>query len=192
VLSAAVGVVGLHIQPTRIYSLPRGHVERSARRRNDEPECEGGTMDTSRRPDGPLDSRVDRQVRQVQGLQVMTRILSRIQSRIPSDRHPSTALMACEHQDALPGALRQGRRTSMEGGGARPLGGLEHQAGAAAGHPEPPIGGSERCRTPSQVLPPPRNTVNTVGPAQPFRCSTTLTVTRGELGETCSKGGAVG
>jgi hypothetical protein len=41
------------------------------------------------------------------------------------------------HQDARPGALRQGRRTSIEGGGARPLGGLEHQAGAAAGHPEP-------------------------------------------------------
>jgi hypothetical protein len=43
-----------------------------------------GKMDTSRRPDGPLDSRIDRQVRQLQGLQVMTRLLNRIPSRIPA------------------------------------------------------------------------------------------------------------
>ena len=100
-------------------------------------------MDTSRRPDGPIDSRADRQLRQPQGLQLMKWILSWIQSRplrwLPSpraiiDTADASRSSGCTSAGA-PGWRVQG--SPIEGGGARPLGGLVHQAGAAAGHPEP-------------------------------------------------------
>lgn len=49
---------------TRRSSPERGSEE--------EPQPTGGTMDTSRRPDGPIDSRADRQLRPTQGRHIMT------------------------------------------------------------------------------------------------------------------------
>jgi hypothetical protein len=91
VLATVIGVVGLHIQPTRLCSPPRGHrVGLPWSDSGDRHQPEGGTMDTSRRPDGPIDSRADQQLRQPQGLQLMKWILSWIQSRplrwLPSPR----------------------------------------------------------------------------------------------------------
>jgi hypothetical protein len=160
VLAAVIGVVGLHIQPTRLCSPPRGHRVGSPESDGGEKhQPEGGTMDTSRRPDGPIDSRADRQLRQPQGLQLMKWILSWIQSRplrwLPARAPSSTPLTRRDHQDAPLRVLRGWRveGSPVEGGGARPLGGLMLQAGAAAGHPEPTDRGSVRCQTPSQVLP---------------------------------------
>jgi hypothetical protein len=67
------------------------------------------------------------------------------------------------------GAPGRGRWTSVEGGGAHLLGGLEHQAGAASGHPEPTDRGLGGCGTPARSYLCPHNTVNTVVPAQPSR-----------------------
>jgi hypothetical protein len=72
----------------------------------------------------------------------------------------TTVADVCDRSDAVLGRSRPGSWRSVEDGGARLLGGLEHQAGAQ-GIRNRSIGGSERCRTPSQVLPLPRNTVNT-------------------------------
>ena len=145
VLATVLGVVGFHIQPTRFCGPPRGHrVGSPWSDSGDRHQPEGGTMDTSRRPDGPIDSRADRQLRQPQGLQLMKWILSWIQSRplrwLPSpraiiDTADASRSSGCAPLRALRGWRVQG--SPIEGGGARPLGGLVHQAGAAAGHPEP-------------------------------------------------------
>ena len=65
-------VVGLHIQPTRFCRSPRGQGGRIATSGSvREPQPEGGTMDTSRGSDGPIDSRADRQLRPTQGRHIM-------------------------------------------------------------------------------------------------------------------------
>jgi hypothetical protein len=144
VLATVIWRRGLHIQPTRLCSPPRGHrVGLPWSDSGDRHQPEGGTMDTSRRPDGPIDSRADRQLRQPQGLQLMKWILSWIQSRplrwLPSPRAIIDTADASRSSEctsagapglAGPGIADRGRRR-------RPLGGLVHQAGAAAGHPEP-------------------------------------------------------
>jgi hypothetical protein len=72
VLAAAVGVVGLHIQPTGFYRLQWGHGGSPPEHGSDEePQPTGGTMDTSRGLDGSSDSRADRQLRPTQGRHIM-------------------------------------------------------------------------------------------------------------------------
>jgi hypothetical protein len=71
-LASVVVVVGLHIQPTRFCRSPRGQGGRIATSGSvREPQPAGGTMDTSRGSDGPIDSRADRQLRPTQGRHIM-------------------------------------------------------------------------------------------------------------------------
>jgi hypothetical protein len=178
VLATVIGVVGLHIQPTRLCSPPRGHrVGLPWSDSGDRHQPEGGTMDTSRRPDGPIDSRADRQLRQPQGLQLMKWILSWIQSRplrwLPSpraiiDTADASRSSGCTSAGAPglagPGIADRGRqrppawRLGASGGRRRGASGAD-RSGARCG---------ARCgaRHPARSYLCLRKAVNTVVPAQ--------------------------
>ena len=160
VLATVIGVVGLHIQPTRLPSPPRGHrVGSPWSDSGDRHQPEGGTMDTSRRPDGPIDSRADRQLRQPQGLQLMKWILSWIQSRplrwLPSPRAIIDTADASRSSGCTSAALRAGGSRDRRSRAAAParLAAWCIRRAPPRGIQSRPIGGSVRCQTPSQVLP---------------------------------------
>jgi hypothetical protein len=140
---AAVGVAGFHIQPTRISSSPRGHGGGFARAQERLMGlARGGTMDTSRRPDGPIDSRIDRQVRPLQSLQLMTWMLSWIlKSAAELDTSPSASIgsddtMAITSMSrSVP--RRRGRWTPDGGWRRPPAWRLGASGGRRRRHPEP-------------------------------------------------------
>jgi hypothetical protein len=122
---------------------------------NDRGWPEGGTMDTSRGPDRPIHSRADQQVRQVQGLQLMTWILSWIQSWplswIPVQAPSSTAMTRWRPPARTRAFPRRAGRSIAGRGWRRPpawrlgaSGGRHLRATGAE-----PTGGSMRRRAPN-------------------------------------------
>ena len=76
-------------------------------------------------------------------------------------RHPVRCGLLASREGGLDGRVRVGLASPAEGSGARPLGGLEHRAGAAFGQPGRSDRGLETApdaQSPSYLCP--RNTVN--------------------------------